>query len=285
MEYSYNGSKSCSPQYGTKTIPTETTATGIELSKFFIDYHSHSEQLVDALKEWMKRLRFTTCRYENGFHLDNAVEIPPSEKGFMAYMIKHLQKEQKYKPILSTAFEIEDSRKNLCKQIEYLLVNCTPISTMPSFQKIILDKIQSVCPTLTRCERDDYLQQDNMFLYVTIFRVIFDTVYHEKSSILLSERPLENNRSQLWYGNEKEALGQGDTHVIAKLRKVIEDLVTDNSIKKRIEEYKELHKQLSNYERIDVLKDMTERLWTYVHGGGLDACELCDPHKLAPRPS
>jgi hypothetical protein len=33
---------------------------------------------------------------------------------------------------------------------------------------------------------------------------------------------------------------------------------------------------------------MIEKLWTYVHGGGylgaLDACELCDPHKLAPRP-
>jgi hypothetical protein len=76
------------------------------------------------------------------------------------------------------------------------------------------------------------------------------SAHHKESSILLSERPLENNRSRLWYGNEKEALGQGDTHVIAKLRKVMEDLVTD---KKRIEEYKELHKQLSNYERIGVL--------------------------------
>jgi hypothetical protein len=242
MGYDYNKCRYRISQDGTTTISTEATAAGIRLSTFFTKYHSHSEQLVDALKEWIKRLRFTTCRYENGrFHIENAVEIPPSEKGFMAYMIKHLQKEEEYKPILTTAFEIEDSHKNLCKQMKYVLIYYTPISTMPSFEKIILDKIQSVCPTLSR-SNDVYLQQDNMFLYVTIFRVIFDTVSHKESSILLSERPLENNRSRLWYGNEKEALGQGDTHVIAKLRKVMEDLVTDNSIKKRIEEYKELHK-------------------------------------------
>jgi hypothetical protein len=103
-------------------------------------------------------------------------------------MIKHLQKEEEYKPILTTAFEIEDSHKDLCKQMKYVLIY-TPISAMPSFEKIILDKIQSVCPTLSR-SNDVSLQQDNMFLYVTIFMVIFDTVYHKESSILLSERPL-----------------------------------------------------------------------------------------------
>jgi hypothetical protein len=143
-------------------------------------------------------------------------------------MIKHLQKEEKYKPILTTAFEVEDSHKNLCKQIEYLLIYYTPISAMPSFQKIILDKIQSVCPTLTRSTDFVSFEQDNIFLYVRIFRVIFDTVCDKKSSILLCEKPLENNRSQLWYGNEKEAL----------------DLVTNDSIKNRVQQYKELHNRL-----------------------------------------
>jgi hypothetical protein len=55
---------------------------------------------------------------------------------------------------------------------------------------------------------------------------------------------------------------------MTKLRNVVEDLITNKSIKKRIEEYNELRKQLSNYEKIDVLKDMIEKLWIYVHGGG-----------------
>jgi hypothetical protein len=79
-------------------------------------------------------------------------------------------------------------------------------------------------------------------------------------------------------------LGQGNSDAIAKLKKVIEDLVTNDSIKNRVQQYKELHNQLFDYERIDPLKDMIEKLWTYIHGGGylggFDACELCDPHKL-----
>lgn len=105
------------------------------------DYHSHSVQLVGALKDWGKRLRFTMCKYDSEFHIENAVEIPPSKKGFMMYMIKHLEKEEKYKPILATAFEIENNRLNLCKQIRDLLISDIPASTKPSFQKIILDKI------------------------------------------------------------------------------------------------------------------------------------------------
>jgi hypothetical protein len=83
MGYDYSKCRYRSRQDGTTTISTEATAAGIGLSKFFIGYHSHSKQLVGALKEWVKRLRCATCRYEDGsFQVVNAVEIPPSEKRF-----------------------------------------------------------------------------------------------------------------------------------------------------------------------------------------------------------
>jgi hypothetical protein len=140
------------------------------------DYHSHSVHLVGALKDWGKR-RFTTCKYDSEFHIENAVEIPSSKKGFMMYMIKHLEKEEKYKPILATAFEIENSRQNLCKHMRDLMISELQISNKSSFQKIILDKIQRACPTLKKSNRYS-LEQDNV-LYVYIFEKIFDTIqYH-----------------------------------------------------------------------------------------------------------
>jgi len=71
------------------------------------------------------------------------------------------------------------------------------------------------------------------------------------------------------------------------LKRVVEELILDNEIKNRAEEYTRLYDELLNYDRIDGLKNKVEELHTYVHGGGylggLDACDLCDPRKLAPR--
>jgi hypothetical protein len=59
------------------------------LSKFFINYHSHSEQLVDALNDWTKKVEFTSCKYENGvFENDSQQPLESMNKGFMRYMKK-----------------------------------------------------------------------------------------------------------------------------------------------------------------------------------------------------
>jgi hypothetical protein len=59
MDYHHNSSL-------TDDTSIRTTET-IDQSKFFIDYHSHSLQLVDALQVWAKKVRFTSCKYEQGF--------------------------------------------------------------------------------------------------------------------------------------------------------------------------------------------------------------------------
>lgn len=81
-------------------------------------------------------------------------------------------------------------------------------------------------------------------------------------------------------------MGQGDKHAITKLKNVIEELITNDDVKSRVEEYHRLHKQLSNHEKIDALMEMIEKLYYYVHGGaelgGFGVCELCDPNVSAP---
>jgi hypothetical protein len=83
MDYDYNPGLSRGYGDNTTAIPTEE----YRLSKFFIDYHSHSLQLVDALKDWGEGLRFTSCKYEQGFFdKEDSREIPPSDKRFMRYI-------------------------------------------------------------------------------------------------------------------------------------------------------------------------------------------------------
>jgi hypothetical protein len=104
-----------------------------------------------------------------------------------------------------------------------------------------------------------------------------------QSSIILSEEPKDNDKYVLWHQNAT-VLGQGAT--ITKLKTVIEELIIDNDIKSRVEDYHRLRKQLSNHEKIDALTEMIEKLYNYVHGGGdlggFGVCELCDPNVSAP---
>lgn len=205
----------------------------------------------------------------------------------MLYMKKHLEKETKY-GILVSVSEIESSHRKLCEKIGEIMISDAPISIKPSFQKIIFDRIESTCRTLKR-SKDTSLTENNIYLPVFVFKEIFDTVCAGESAIPLSIRVKDNYRSQLWYGNERQALGQGDDAIIRKLNEVIKELVQDNEVKKRVAEYSETHNQLMNDQKINELKNKIEELCTYVHAGGylggFDACELCDPHKLAPHHS
>src|SRR5438093_13324125 len=109
LVYDYNSNLNQGFGRDAKTRTTETTG----LSKFFIDYHSHSEQLVDALQEWSRKVRFTLCKYEQGFFdIDNQEPVESMNKGFTGYMKKHLEKEPVYQEqILTPIIEIEREHK------------------------------------------------------------------------------------------------------------------------------------------------------------------------------
>jgi hypothetical protein len=88
------------------------------ISGFFRDYHSHSEQLIDSLQEWGKKVRFTSCKYEQGlFDIDHQEPIELMNKGYLVYMKKHLEKEPVYQEqILTPIIEIEKSINSYVKK-------------------------------------------------------------------------------------------------------------------------------------------------------------------------
>lgn len=278
MVYDYN--RSVTSGYGHNTAASCTEE--LRLSEFFINYHSHSTQLVDALKNWSGHLRFTSCKYEDGFlDTESPIEIPPSDKGFMRYMKKHLQTETKYRPILKTALEIEEDHKLLCKKIRE--VSDEPVSATPSFQKIIKDGIHSNCPSLNN-SRNLNLTENHIYIDFYLYKVIYGTVFRKESAITLNTKDSGRNTWVLMY-QDSFALGQGEKAEMDSLKRVVEGLIFDNDIKERVFEYDKLYRELITDERIKGLENQIEELWTFINGGGylggFDACELCDPLKPA----
>ncbi|MFZ0513024.1 MAG: hypothetical protein WAM14_15555 [Candidatus Nitrosopolaris sp.] len=125
----------------------------------------------------------------------------------------------------------------------------TPITVeQPSFQKIIIDKIASACPNLNATV-NKALTEDNIYISDYVFRVIFDTVNANESSIVLSENTISENKTRLWYHDRSFALGQGDNGTIKNFSKVLRELVIDNNIKKRVEQYTILNKKFDDERR------------------------------------
>jgi hypothetical protein len=249
---------------------------------FFRHYKRHSKQLVNALKHWKEGPNtFSTCEYRDGI-LEIKSAIDHTKIRFMKYMMRHL--EEAYPRLLGFVTEIETDHIETCNKIQDIMVSDTPITLTPSFQKIIIDKIASTCPALHR-STDKTMTEKDIYLPDSIFRVIFNTVNSKESSIILSEEPLGNNQSRLWY-QKGSALGQGDGRTIKKLKDAIDALVLNSDIKNRVEQYSELHKQLLTDERIDELSNDIEYLYEYIDGGQVlgayDACVLCRPPNISP---
>jgi hypothetical protein len=282
MVYHYDSNLFQYSGYGTKAYTTKATGQ----SKFFIDYHSHSIQLVDALHEWVNNVKFTSCAYEQGiFNIDYQEPVESMNKGFMQYMKKHLENEEAYQQqILGLIVEIETTHKQLCEGIKNVLVSELPYK--PSFQKIITDKIKSSCPKLKRTRRLD-LEENNIYIESFIFKLIFGKISNKESTIILKIVPSSqfSNSGVLMY-KELFALAQGESFDMDRLKTAIEQLVMDNDIEKKVDEYTDYEKQLTNYVKIDELKGRIDDLWTLIHGGGylggFNACQLCDPSKSAP---
>jgi hypothetical protein len=282
MVYNYNSSLPQNIRSNTRVYTAETPGQ----SKFFIDYRSHSIQLADALREWFDQVKFTSYRYEQGsLDIDNQEPVESMNKGFMRYMKEHMKKEEAYQQqILALIVEIETTHKQLCERIKDVISSEIPYK--PSFQKIIIDKIKSCCPMLKKTRRSD-LEENNIYIESNIFKLIFGKIFNKEPTIILKIVPsFHFSNSDVLMHRELLALAQGESSDMDRLKTAIEQLVMDNDIKKKVDEYTDYEKQLTNYERINELKDRIDDLWTFIQGGGylggFDACELCDPSKLAP---
>jgi hypothetical protein len=284
MDYISNCSGTIHPK-----LHSETSRSAEDKRReFFINYQQHSVQLVDSLIEWGRKVRFTSCQYEQGLlDIDFQEPVESMNKGFMRYMKKHLEKEEVYQPILALVGEIETSHKQLCEKIQNIMISEDPMNH--SFQRVIIGKIQSTCPTLKR-SKDINLKENNIYLDTFIFKIIFEKVSRKESTINLIDEPANIGDNRVLTHQKLFAIGQGKESDIRELKRVVEQLLLDIDIKKKVEQYTELHKQLINYQKINELKNNIEELGTYIQGGGylscnkdFTTCDLCDPSKLAPK--
>jgi hypothetical protein len=94
-------------------------------ARFFTHYRKYSEQLVTALKQWGEGLSFTSCKYEGGqLHLNCSEQVEPLD---ISYMEQKKLLEKAYPTILKAPTEMETKHKELCNQIEKIMVSEAPV--------------------------------------------------------------------------------------------------------------------------------------------------------------
>jgi hypothetical protein len=200
----------------------------------------------------------------------------------MQYMMKHVEKS--YPELFAFINEVANDHYQTCGKIDDVMTFYTPVTVdRPSFQKIIIDKIASSCPNLKTTVKKG-LTENNIYISEHVFKAIFNTVESKESSFVLFERPINDNRTTLWY-KDTFALGQGENRTIKNLKKTLEELILDTNIKKRVEEYALLDKKLDD-ERINELRKRINYLYEYIHGGqilaGYPICDLCRLPDISP---
>jgi archaellum component FlaC len=253
---------------------------------FFKHYRKHSVQLVDAFKKWGEHPNaFSSCEYMDG-RLEKKPAIKYRHIPFMQYMIIHVEKS--YPELFEFITNIANDHDDICTQIHDIMEFYTPVTNeQPSFEKMIIDKIASRCPGLKATFNKGGIE-DNIYISDYVFRKVFDTVESKESSIVLTERPINHNRTSLWY-RDTHLLGQGDNTTIKNLKKTLEELVLDINIKKRVQQYNEFYTKLMTDERINQLQNHIDYLHEFIQGGqplaghpGFPICDLCNLSNINP---
>lgn len=138
-------------------IRGDTQAETREQRGFFISrehYGSHSQQLVDALQEWIKDLSFSSCEYIDGRLQENIIEnVEPEYTPYMNHMKRHLEKDDKN--LLPNPLAIESKRREICLKIKNIMQpQQRQIPSRRSYEKIITDRIARFCPTKKKKKKD-----------------------------------------------------------------------------------------------------------------------------------
>jgi hypothetical protein len=234
--------------------------------------------LVDALEKWVNQLRFTVYEYSEGHLLRRVSErIEPEYVEYIEQMKVHLRKV--YSNLLPSPSEIEFEHKKICVQIEHATVSLmSTVPYKPSYEKIIVDKIKTSSPALSRSQD---VTENDIYWDRYIFGIIFDTVQRQEAKLALSIKPTsKDNIKQLFYEGGT-IITQGEESPMIELKRTVENLIIDESIMNRFKEYQELRDKLQNDPQIEKLRVIFREMHSRIYGGailgGYPACDLCDP--------
>ena len=118
---------------------------------------------MDALQNWTNQLKFTSYEYKEGLFTPDRIE--PEYVAYMEQMKKHLDKA--YRGLLPSPFDIEINRKDLCNQIQKVMISKTDtIPSIPSFERIIITRINNLCPTLRSSNNMELIENDIYLIYI-----------------------------------------------------------------------------------------------------------------------
>ena len=125
------------------------------------------------------------------------------------------------------------------------------------------------------------LTENKIYLDTYIFGIIFDTVTRREAALTLDIKPkYKSDINQLLY-ECGTIIAQGEHAVMINLKRALDELICDESVKSRIIEYGELRTKLQNDPQIEKLRVVVREMHTQIYGGailgGYPACNLCDP--------
>ena len=113
----------------------------------------------------------------------------------------------------------------------------------------------------------EYFKESNIYTDNDVFNIIF-------KNKVLDVNDLDAKEGKLLYQNFTN-VAQGEKPDMEKLKKVILELISNNEIKKFIEEYHNIHRELEN--KSESFKKEIRELYTLVNGGKqLDKPKDCD---------
>jgi len=175
---------------------------------FFRHYRRHSQQLVDALKQWSSQLDFIDYEYSNGeLHRHNQKLIEPYVP-FMNYMKKHLHNDA-YPHDFINPNSIQSNRKSICDKIEEIMVkDFSGMPHTPSFNIAINNKIKTICPRLTPTSNAD-TDSNNFYLPKRIHSILFDVISDIRTLQFSTKKISQDNEYDLMYENTL-TLARGD---------------------------------------------------------------------------
>ena len=229
-------------------------------------FEKHSNDLVDALKIWVESVKFPKCEYVDGSlheypYYSNTNEIP-----LIKQANEHLEKS--YPHILKMHDDIRNNCTKLCERSKEIING----QDKPSFENIIITRINSTCPTLKMTHKNnvtEYSKQSSIYTGNDVFDIIFKN--HS-----LDANDLEIKGDKLMYQNLTN-IAKGEKSELENLKQTILELISNKDIIKFIEEYHNLYKELEN--KSESFKKEIRDLYYSVHGGKqfgkLKDCDIC----------
>lgn len=255
----------------------EGNAGGAGRADFFTDYIEHSKQLATALLHWSDKIQFASCIYEYG-RLERFQTTNP-DVPYMDMMMEHMKVD--YPELLAEYETINTKRNRLCDEIQKTMTNTIFIvPDIPSFQRFISDRIESLCPSLIPSDDQD-LKTTNIYLVNRIFDRLFILISTGKSEIELHIEDSVLPGIKILLYQRTSVIAQGTLEDMTRLKQVVKGLIVNDEIIQRVNRYMELHKELINDSDIDSFKRGIRKLHEIIHGGlgrelgGIGACDIC----------